>query len=495
MGLLKFRLPTNPPSEAELRRAYVLGPDRTPTPGHVELRGGLLVIRRDLSESGRVVVPWRVEGFGVPVLATATLAERLEPFDLGVELARGTLNDVQNQLADWRQMGLIISGDLERHLAEARRHFARAATSRHRPEDAAREADAALRHALTAGRLLAESYTTQVLARRLEQAQWLSTLLAVDLPGPPKGQPWEPAVLEMANAARLRCDWASLEPESGRFRWEAFDAQLHWCRRRQLTPIAGPLIDLRAGALPDWLWLWQGDFDEVLTQAVDLVRQALARGRGKVPIWQLVHRPASNDVLGLSEEEQVRLTARLLQVARQADPDAQLVVGFDRPWGDWMAGGPFQLGPLHLADSLARADLGLSGIGLEVALGYDPWGSPVRELLEFSRLLDLFALVNLPLHISLALPAQAVTPERSDLATAPAGAWPRPPDEALQREWAERWVTLAASKPFVRSVTWLELSDAQPTLFPGAGLLRADGTPRPVAGWLKQFRREVLGRT
>src|SRR5262249_3609488 len=150
-------------------------------------------------------------------------------------------------------------------------------------------------------------------------------------------------------------------------RWDTSDTQLHWVRKRRLTPSAGPLIDLRPGALPHWLWLWQGDFEEIASQAADLVRHALTRYRGKIAIWHLVHPPASQEVLGLSEEEQVRLTARIIQVARQIDPDAQLIVDFDRPWADWMSNNNFQLGPLHLADSLARADLGLSGVGIEVA--------------------------------------------------------------------------------------------------------------------------------
>ena len=54
-------------------------------------------------------------------------------------------------------------------------------------------------------------------------------------------------------------------------------------------------------------------------KAVDTVRQTVARYKGKVPIWHLIHRPGSTDILGMSEEDQIRLTARLLQVGRQID--------------------------------------------------------------------------------------------------------------------------------------------------------------------------------
>ena len=491
MGVMKFRLPPSGYSEADLQRAYVTGPDRTPTPGHVDLRGGTMLIRRNANESGRVVLPWQVEGSGIPILNTATLSERFEPYELLVELARGTLNDVQNQVADWQQVGLAISQNLKLHLHEARHAFARAATTRDQPEVVQPAAQASIRYAVKAGRLLVESYVSQLLERRQEHGRRLQTLLSIDLDGPPKTKPWSAQTLEVINSARVHCSWAALVPDSGRYRWEVSDAQLHWARKRHLTPTAGPLIDMRPGALPDWLWLWQGDYEEITTQAIDLVRHALGRYRGKVAVWHLVHRPASHEVLGLSEEEQVRLTARIVQVARQIDPDVQLVVDFDRPWADWMATSSYQLGPLHLADSLARADLGLSGVGIEIAPTYTPWGSPLRELFDFSRLLDLFALVNLPVHVSFAFPSDVPAPLPGQ-PEVEARQWPRPPDEALQREWASQWVSLAVAKPFVRSVHWLEPSDASPRLYPASGLFRANHTPKPVFQWLREFRKQVL---
>jgi hypothetical protein len=495
MGVLKFRL--NPPDLAtrvpDLARAYVTGQDRTPGRVVVDVRPGLLTINRPNPESARVNVPWPVPGFGTPVISTATLAERPEPYDLGVELARGRLNDVRNQAADWALMGLDIPRVVEDLLRQSQRAFARAATARDDAQAMAQAAQECLEASCAAGERLVESYADQVLGRRQDHTPKLPTLLACGLEGEPKSAPWAPGLLECINAARVRCTWATLAPDEGKHRWELSDAQVHWCRKRRLIPMAGPLLDFRPGALPDWLWLWDGDFDEILSQAIDLVQQVLTRYRGKVALWQVVGRVASGEILGLSEEEQIRLTAKVLQVARQADPNAQLVVGFDRPWAEWMGTTSFQLGPLHLADSLARADLGLSGIALEIAPGYSGPGSHMRDLFEFSRLLDLFALVNLPVHIDLVFPSSAAPdPAAAESAQVAASQWPAPPDEAAQRDWAARWLALAVAKPYVRTVTWLQPSDAAPHLYAHGGLFRVDNTPKPVVDWLKGFRAQYL---
>ncbi len=108
MGVLKFQLPSNDLARRlpGFRKAYITGLDRTPGRLSVEFRNGLMACFRETSESGRLFVPWPIAGYGTPVVGTATLAERLSPYVLALELAQGKLNDVRNQMADWVQMGL-----------------------------------------------------------------------------------------------------------------------------------------------------------------------------------------------------------------------------------------------------------------------------------------------------------------------------------------------------------------------------------------------------
>jgi hypothetical protein len=198
-------------------------------------------------------------------------------------------------------------------------------------------------------------------------------------------------------------------------------------------------------------------------------------------------------VLGLNQEDQIRLTARVIQAARQIDPATPMVVDFDRPWAEWLGQSPFQLGPLHLADTLARAELGLSGVGIEVAPGYGAPGSHLRDLFDFSRLLDLYAFLQLPLYVTIAAPSAAGPDPKADRAVSvEAGQWPTVPSEETQRQLLSTWVALAVAKPFVRSVCWKQASDAFPHVYPHAGLFRPDGGAKKAFGWLRDFRREFL---
>lgn len=494
MGQLKFRIPSPLPESrlADLRKSYVTGLDRTPSRLSVEIRRDLLVCQRSTTESGRLFAPWPVEGAGTPFLSTATLSERPEPYNLTIELARGRLNDVRNQLADWKQMGLRVPVEVEQSLAEGLRSFVRASLGRADPGTSILSAQKSLAQATTASNALVEAYVGQVLQNRLTAGK-LPTQLAVGMDGDLTTVPWAGKIVPSFNAAQLHCSWKSLAPTEGKYRWDELDAQLTWATRKKLAVQAGPLIDLRPGALPDWIWLWSGDFDAIVGMVAEVVRAAVARYRGKIPLWHLIHRPCSSDILGMSEEDQIRLTARCLQVARQADPSAQFLVGLDRPWAEWMASSTFQLGPLHLADYLARAELGMAGLALEIAPGYSSPGSHLRDLLDFSRLLDLYALLNYPLYISLVMPSATGEDAQADPHVRVEGdQWPTSPSDASQAAIAARWIALAVAKPFVRSVAWRQLDDAAPHLYPHGGLIRPNKTPKPLLEWMKTFRAELL---
>ena len=494
MGLFKFRIPSTltEPRLADLRKSYITGLDRTPSRLSVEIRKDLLLCQRGATESGRLFAPWMVEGLGSQFIGTATLGERPEAYLLAIELARGKLNDVRNQLADWKQMGLRVPGDLEKTLGESLRSFVQASLGRQDPVASLAAAQKSLTLASSASQSLVETYVGQVLQNRLTAGK-LPTQLAIGLDGDISGTGWAGKIVPSFNAAQLHCPWKTLAPTEGKTRFEDLDAQLAWATRKKLAIQAGPLIDLRPGAMPDWIWLWSGDFDAIVGMAVDIVRQVVTRFRGKIPIWHLIHRPGSTDVLGMSEEDQIRLTARLLQVARQADPAAQFLVGLDRPWGEWMASSTFQLGPLHLADYLARAELGMGGIALEIAPGYSPPGSHLRDLLDFSRMLDLYALLNYPLYLSIVMPSSAAPdPQADPHVHVEADQWPGSPSEMTQSAIAARWIALAVAKPFVRSVTWRQLDDSSPHLYPHGGLIRPNQTPKPLLEWLKSFRADLL---
>ena len=106
---------------------------------------------------------------GQVTVATTSLMDRQEAYFLPVELARRKLSQLRNQTAEWELSGVKIPDPVRHLTAEAMKRFGQA-TCRQTAQDSAAEAAAdTLRLALDAGHLLAEAYSSQVLATLREE--------------------------------------------------------------------------------------------------------------------------------------------------------------------------------------------------------------------------------------------------------------------------------------------------------------------------------------
>jgi GH35 family endo-1,4-beta-xylanase len=483
MGVMRFQVRPRDMLDGrpEVYRAYVSGLDARVYPTRVEVDGDTIVCRRQSSDSGRLNIAWPVPGFGRPVVATSSLVEREEVYLLPLELARGKISQVRDQVGAWQIAGMAIPEELVPVHREAHQLFARAAASQQDVDQAAALAQEALVKACVAAELLTLSYTTQRLAVRRRTAAGI--LLGCN-PGPivPEGE-LDERFCETFNAAAVPINWKQIEPNEGEYHWELNDAQVEWCRQNRLFLAGGPLLDFSPDGLPGWLWNWENDFFNLQSFVCDFVETAVSRYIGRIRHWEVAARANTGGGLALSEEHRLMLVARALEIARQVDNEIQLTIRIDQPWGDYQARGQHQLSPLQFVDALVRSGVGLSAVNLEIAVGYRPCGSASRDLLEFSRLIDLWSMLGIPLHVTLACPSSAEPDPQSnsDLEVDPSQ-WKSDWSEAAQAAWIHEHVPLLMAKQSVVGIFWSHFSDALPHDFPHAGLLRADETPKPALG-------------
>jgi hypothetical protein len=494
MGTLTFLLPAglSPEAARELERACVAGgPDGMPWPTQVRVEPGKLLVRRDVDESGCLVVPWEVDRAGRLMGSSATLMERDEPYHFLVELARGKVNQLRSQAADWRMGGLQVGPELAEFIHDTGTAFARAAT-RVPAADAVQEAQQTLALAYQSAHELVQLYAEQVLATRRQRQPRLDTALGCRLGAVPKGKAAD-AARAVCNSIALPLTWKDVEPTESNYAWEPHDALLAWAEAEGLRVTAGPLIDFSSSRLPDWLWLWERDLQSLASFMCDYVETAVKRYAGRVRTWQLTAASNSASVLSLGEDELLWLTVRLAEAARQTDPTVELVVGISQPWGEYMALEDRTHSPFIFADTLVRAGINLAAVDLEVVMGVSPRGSYCRDLLDLSRILDLYAVLGVPLQVTLGYPSASGPDRQADPELkANAGRWRGGFTPAAQAEWAAAFAALAVCKPGVRGVHWAHLADAAPHPFPHCGLLDAAGKAKPALKRLRALREEHL---
>jgi hypothetical protein len=496
MGSTTFLLPKAlPPAAPKLLElaCFAGGYDQTPVPTLAEVEGDRLYVSRAMSESGYLLVPWPVEPIGTFVTTTATLRERPEPYPLMVELARGKLTQVRVQTADWQSLGLRTPPEFDRELAEVTRLFGQAALTQPSAESDSAGARVLERAYALADRLV-RIYTEQMIATRLHEEGLLTTDLTARYTQPPTGD-LATDYTQAFNAARVAFRWRDLEPVESEYAWEVVDEAVAFAANAGLPVTAGPLIDITPGMVPSWAAGWQGDLPTLAAFMCDYLETVISRYKGVVRRWVVCAGFNHTDGLGLSDDDRLRLAARLFESASQLDPDPELVLGISQPWGDYLVHDEQTISPLAFADDLIRSGLRISAVELEIRNATAPRGSMPRDLLDTSRLLDLFAeMLGLPLEVILSYPAGNSPDPRAEAHQEQlwSSGWRANPTLEGQAEWGASFAALALCKPRVRSVTWDHWADTDPHITPHGGLISANGLANPLLSRLRALRTGSL---
>ena len=522
MGQLRFTV--DPPDRlgtpAELAAVHVVGPGERVEPSVARREGDLLIVDRPGTGSARLRVPWPVPGFGSPVVATCTLAEHREgdpPHRLAVELARGLVGVAREQAAAARRAGLPPDPATAAEMGEAWTNFVRGACGggsiepasadasggdttvlelpRARAEGAAPSAPAArsdcAERAIAAACRVADAIAAARADRRLADLRVrrshppASLAVRAGSRGAPRRR-LPGALFGPFRTAVVAGGWASIEPDRGRRDWSGLDAALDRCDAVGAAAAVGPLLDFAPGGLPPWLADYRDSPGNLESLCADFVETAIARVTPRVRKIEVCAAANVGGALGLDEPTRLGLVARTVQVARGVDEENKLFLRISRPFGDYLARGEHRLAPLQFADALSRAGVGLDGVTLELAVGFDAAGTPSRTLAGYERLLAGWSKLGVELRISLAVPAFRVPPDD------PAGGdgpWRSGGSEAAQAAWLEHHLPLFFATEPVTEVEWALARDEPGGPLPGGGLLTETGELRPALRVFSDFAR------
>jgi hypothetical protein len=493
MGVIHFQTSGNATAEVAdvLRRAYLAGDyDRSPIATRVELTDSRLTLRREQDQSSFASIPWEIAGAGLLMGNTSTLMERPAPYRLLLELARGKVNQLRSQAEDWRLGGLEIHPVVDEQIHIATKTFGKAVLEADVRESEQQSLNA-LAEAYGTAEALISQYSEQLFAYR-RQASRNDSVLACRLTEVPSAA-LDDAFRQTFNTAGIPLNWRVTEPGEANYNWEKTDRLLNWALERNLGVAAGPLIDFSAYGLPNWLQTWEGDLPSLASFMCDYIETTVNRYSDRIRRWVICTGSNCANSLRLSEDDLIRLTARLAEAAWGIDSNLEVAIGLAKPWGEYLASGNFNYSPFVFADTLLRAGLPLAGFEIEWHMGTSPSGSFCRDPLEASRLLDMFGMLGCPLQLSLSYPSSA---DRDPLAdpeqmVGKTGWW-HGITPLAQAEWAEAFTTLALAKGNVSGVHWAHYCDADPHRMPNGGLVDAAGNKKPSLDRLRILRETCL---
>ncbi len=213
-------------------------------------------------------------------------------------------------MSAWEAAGLPIPPTVAERHKTALHEFIAAAARQGQPADCADHAQPSIEASLAAAESLIAAFADQAARARQSLATKPTILFGGSLNGVAPDKTLGGAFADAFNTANVPLAWNQIEAHEGKPNWSLSDSQIAWCQAHQLRIFAGPLLEFHKRSLPDWLYLWEGNFDHLLEMAMAHVQATVTRYKGRVHLWHCAARVNTVDTLSLSEEESLRLTIR-----------------------------------------------------------------------------------------------------------------------------------------------------------------------------------------
>jgi hypothetical protein len=487
-----------PPAELDTGGMYLTSLEGQPIRGRFRYAPaeGLLFCERRSQGLAALNLPWSLAGGSRLMLRSALLPDREEPYLLPLELARGHLAGLWRKKDDWGYIYVEPLKGFEKAFQEVKGTLARAMAVQGSPAEAAALAEEALGRAVDLGERLAAADARLGVLRRRKRGE----LAGVDF-----GCHWElldqhptaqQRFAETFNYATLPFPWRRIEPREQEFDWRWHDGWVHWLEAKGLAIKGGDLVRFAEASLPDWVWIWENDFETIRDSVFDHVERCVQRYRGRVDHWGAVTGMHVENCMRFSLDQVLDLTRVCAHAVRRTDPAARVVLDTVHPWGEYFATNQQSVWPFHYAEMCVNAGIEFDIIGLEFLLGTAGQGHHCRDLLAVSDMLDRFGALGKPVHVTAVAVPSACYPDPdaalgADHQPGAGGTWRQPWDEAVQGEWLAEFYRLAISKPFITAVSWRDFSDHQAHCFPHGGLLRKNLHPKIALERLVNVRQEL----
>lgn len=474
--------------------AMAVGPESVPISGQVRFKDGLLTVERGDEHAIGLGLLWEMPGVGAFHLETTRLAQRAKPYILNVELARMRLMKIVQKQEDWNLFDFPKSEKYQEAFHTAQGLFSDALGKLHLPVEASKLADKSLALALDLSEKLAMFHADLLINRRRTGGQFVKHIFGCRVDSSVANQKYRDTVAENFDYAVIPLPWKQIQPEEGAFKTDTTDEWIDQLHKKKIPLIAGPIITLEDDKVPDWLFIWEHDFDTLRDLAYEYVQKIVQRYRKSIAVWNVAAGLNANTTFPMSFEQIIELTRLLVSQVKNMLPGARTLITITQPFGEYHAAASGGVPPMLYAEMIAQAGINFEAFGLELQLGVPQNGSYVRDLFQLSSLLDKFSTLGRPLFLTAVSAPGRGTPDPGDasegkLDPAAAGQWKRPWDPQLQAEWLEAVYRMAISKPFVESIAWGDLADINQTI-PGGGLLDDMLRPKPAYTKLQEMRQK-----
>ncbi len=485
-----------PARQKRLRQPYLIGSDFSALRADIQFADGAIVCNKRETGVAAFVSQQPVGECGELSLQTCLLPDRDQPYILNLELARHRLMMVYNKFEDWGMYDLAEDHAVSRRVDKAKKLFIEAlCVQTQNPAEADRLAQECLSLSVDASEELALAHAELLLNRRRTVAALPKAPLGCGVNLSQTNERLRSALAGNFDFVAMPLPWRVLAPAEGAYKWDLADQWVEWAVKNRLPIVAGPVVSFESSVLPDWVYIWEHDYETVRDLLYEHAEQVINRYKHAVTAWKIVSGLHVNSHFTFSFDQIMELTRMGCMLAKKLHPQGKVLVEIRQPFGEYYAGNPRSIPPLMYTDLLVQNAVQFDGLSLRIPMGQAMPGQFIRDLMQVSTLLDQYGSFGKSVQVTLGVPSEPVTslmlhaehPETP--ADADCGYWRKPWSALVQSRWLEAAHYIALSKPFVEGVAWCDLSDHAQIDLPLSGLIGEDLQPKPALRRHMAFRK------
>ncbi len=499
--MLRFRVFKDgaPPAELDLSTAYLVGSDAVPIRGEFFYANGEIVCRKRAAGPAALTLMWDCKNFGTIMLETTRLPERDEPYILNLELARGRVMRLLQKREEWGLFDIPEAAAVNDKAMEARDLLLEAITQQQEPAKASEFADRCLQLVLPISEQAALTHADLLLQRRIITRNFPRGAFGVRVEHTLNSEAYRRALVPNADFVRMPMWWKAIEPQEQQFTWGPIDEWMEFLRRVRLPVVAGPLVHFAESAIPEWLYIWEHDYETVRDLLYEHIERVVTRYGPQVALWNVLSGLHVNAQFSFTFDQLMDLTRMAVTLVKKVHAAGRTMIELTQPWGEYYATNQRSIPPMLYAEMIVQSGIQFDVFGVQLKFGVPRDGCWQRDLFQVSSLLDRFAAFGKPVMISaLQVPSSPADAPAVGAVPGSAGNWRKPWSEALQAKWLEAVTDVALSKPFVEAICWNDLLDITPKSFapsqsiPFGGMANADASPKQTMKTWGSLRRAVM---
>lgn len=462
---LRFRINPGIIPKVLLEKSYFAGWGRTPRPTRALVEGNELLIRSHIKGSGTLHVLRPHDKLGLVVESTDSLLSRSKPYYLIRELGRGALGCLQKKIFEWQMLGFRVSPEIRSQVEEVSRRYSKAVVADQENPAIEHELlqclDVFSQITLDAAKL----FTEQSIAWRTRNNEKLPVFFGVGTRNHSFDTPYEfdlyaQFLRKAFHAVQPMPTWRELEPQPDVFRWDLLERRISIPARFGFKIIMGPLLCFDTATFPAWLATRLGEEGVFESRATRFVNAVAERFGSQADYWILANRFNSCFVKELPIPRTITLIRLLAQQLRSRGLEKQILVGIDRPWGEYALVSVPEYDQVQIAESLMSCHE-IDAFLMELNFGLSDQSTYPRDPMTVSNMIDQWSFLGKKVYVSLSVPSGVSSdPNDPDRAVAPELQW----SEGLQQYWTEALISTLMGKRMVQGIFWTSLQDEEESL-------------------------------